>query len=674
MTSKQPTSLSPQLQREWLIANGHGGYAMGALDGTCRQTHHALLVMPVRPPLQRVMYIRQLDEALFINGKWESLTADAAGDGATLSSRPESRCEFLLEGGIPHFKFSLNQNDVIKSLWMPKNGQALCVRYEMIGGTSTRLRVVPCVSFRDLETGQLLADSYLVRSHAKGLLIFADPNEKPCAISANRPGMLYPVNSWKTLQLFEPVTDTWQSEEVYLPSAFEFELRAGENVTIILQIEDPLRRAEGQEEIDTDALYAQALEQQRTSTQTLGQIFPHAPMRQLAMGAPHFLIKRATAMTQGSHTLLAGYPRLPDWGRDAMIALPGLLLATGRFNLAKEVLLLFLKHAKHGQIPNYFSCRPEAPNYDSLDATLWMFVAIYEYWRASGDRAYVEEMYPLLLETLHAYMHGAAPGVKLDSEDGLLFALEQHRPMTWMNAAVGSWLATPRHGKAVEVQALWHNALRIMAEFAEVLGKEEGARRCHEYAERTAKSLQQKFWCEETNHLYDVLIDTSVKNTVRSASHNAVVVGDPTIRPNQVIAVGLPFTVFSREQTCAVIELAEKKLVTPYGLRTLTPDHPAYCGTYLGSSKHLAAARHNGCVYPWLVTCFTHAHKRLYDNPRAVYEMFEPLFGETERSCPSHIAEMYDGEAPHHPRGAPAFATSTGAVLQSWQILQGKAV
>ncbi|MCI0698799.1 hypothetical protein L0337_43210 [candidate division KSB1 bacterium] len=132
-------------------------------------------------------------------------------------------------------------------------------------------------------------------------------------------------------------------------------------------------------------------------------------------------------------------------------------------------------------------------------------------------------------------------------------------------------------------------------------------------------------------------------------------------------------TIFSREQTRAVIELAEKKLVTPYSLRTLTPDHPAYCGTYLGSSKHLAAVRHNGSVYPWLVTCFTRAHKRLYDNPRAVYEMFEPLFGDTERSCPGHLAEMYNGDPPHHPRGAPAYAASTGAVLQSWQILQGKA-
>jgi predicted glycogen debranching enzyme len=624
--------------------------------------------MPVRPPLQRVMYVRQLDEALLINGRWEPLAAEAAGEVAAPSSSHAVLCDFLWDGGMPHFKFSLRQTAVTKCAWMPKNGQSLCVRYEMIGEKPARLRVVPCVSFRDIENGKLLADFYLVRSLSNGILIYGDPNDKPCAIRANGAGMLHPVNSWKTLQLFEPLTGAWQNEDVYLPSAFEFELGTGEAVTMIFQLEDSLKLLEEQHDAELDALFAREQEEQRLTAETLAGHFPHSPMRNLAMGAPQFLIKRATAMTLGSATVLAGYPRLPDWGRDAMIALPGLLLTTGRFDLAKEVFLLFIKHAKHGLIPNYFSSRPEAPNYDSLDATLWMFVAIYEYWRASGDRAYIEEMYPLLLETLHAYMHGAAPGIKLDSEDGLLFALEQHRPMTWMNAAVGDWLATPRHGKAVEVQALWHNALCIMAEFAEVLGKEEGVRRCREYAERTAKSLQEKFWCEETHHLFDCLLDTK-----KNDRGNAIVVGDPTIRPNQIIAVGLPFTVFSREQARAVIELAEKKLVTPYGLRTLTPDHPSYCGAYAGSPKRLAAARHNGCVYPWLLTCFIRAHTRLYDNPRALYEMFEPLFGDTERSCLGHLAEMYDGNAPHHPRGAPAYAASTGAVLQGWQIMQGKA-
>ncbi len=663
----QQHSLPPQHQREWLITNGQGGFAMGSLDGISRQTHHALLVTPVRPPLQRVMYIRQLDEALFINNRWQSLTIESTGDELTPPAHPPSHCDFLWQGGMPYFKFSVSQNTVTKCLWMPKNGQALCVRYELTGGKRARLRVVPCVSFRDLETGKLLADFYLVRSQPNGILIYGDPNDKPCAISANRVGMLYPVNSWKTLQLFEPLTGAWQDDEVFLPSAFEFELGAGEQVTMILQIEDSLRLIEDQREADVDALLAREQEQQRLMAQTLAGHFPFPPVRNLAMEAPKFLIKRATTMTLGSTTILAGYPRLPDWGRDAMIALPGLLLATGRFELAKEVFLLFIKHARHGLIPNYFSSRPEAPNYDSLDATLWMFVAIYEYWRASGDRAYIEEMYPLLLETLHAYMHGAAPGIKLDAEDGLLFALEQNRPMTWMNAAVGNWLATPRHGKAVEIQALWYNALCIMAAFAEALGKEEGVRRCREYAERTAKSLQEKFWSEESCHLFDCLIGTA-KNDRGSAA----IVGDPTIRPNQVIAVGLPFTAFSREQTRAVIEIAEKKLVTPYGLRTLTPDHPSYCGAYLGSPKRLAAARHNGCVFPWLVTCFIRAHTRLYDNPRALYEMFEPLFSETERSCHGHIAEMHDGDAPHHPRGAPAYAASTGSVLQGWQIMQGK--
>jgi predicted glycogen debranching enzyme len=490
--------------------------------------------------------------------------------------------------------------------------------------------------------------------------------------------MLYPVNSWKALQLFDPATESWQAEEVYLPSAFEFDLQAGRNVTLMLQLEGLSRLESESETFNIDDIFNAEIERQRQLAQELNQSLSYKPMRQLATSAVQFVIERATALGQNNRTILAGYPKMSDWGRDAMIALPGLLLTSQRFEMAKEVLTLFIKHAHHGLIPNYFSSRPEAPNYASLDATLWMFVAIYEYWRASQDRAYLEEVYIVLLEILQNYMRGNPhSGIKLDAEDGLLFSSERRNSMTWMNAQIGEWQATPRLGKAVEVQALWYNTLRIMAEFSEALGKTEGFERCNEFAEHTAKSLVQKFWSEEVGHLYDCLIDSSivaagVANTGRP-SDNVVSVGDPTCRANQVIAVGLPFNAFSAEQTGAVLDVVVKKLVTPYGLRTITPDHPAYCSEYSGTAKHLAAARHNGCVYPWLVACFTRASMRLYDNPRAIYEMFEPLFGDAEKHCAGHLAEMYDGDAPHHPRGASAYAASAGAILQSWQMMQGKA-
>jgi predicted glycogen debranching enzyme len=260
--------------------------------------------------------------------------------------------------------------------------------------------------------------------------------------------------------------------------------------------------------------------------------------------------------------------------------------------------------------------------------------------------------------------------VKLDAEDGLLFSLEQHRPMTWMNAAVDDWLATPRPGKAIEVQALWYNALRIMAELAKILGKEEAYNRCSELAGHAGANLQKKFWCAETGYIFDCLVDISLTTTGRPSSGKSTSVGDSTLRPNQVIAVGLPFNAFSEAQTRAVVEVATQKLVTPYGLRTLSPDHPAYCGQYTGSPKRLASARHNGCVYPWLIWPFVRAHTRVYKNPQAMQELFAPLFSANESPCIDHIAEMYDGDAPHHPRGVPAYAASTGAILQSWQFLK----
>jgi len=673
MTSKPP-ALLPRGQGEWLITNGRGGYAMVALDGACRQTHHALLVMPTRPPLQRVLLVRQLEEAVFVNGNWKSFSSDP-----TPSAQSQPRIEFLDEGVMPHFKISVEGIVIRKYLWMPQNGQGLFVRYEMAKKRSTRLRVTPQICFRDLETGTPLAETYLVRPHTTGIHLYGDPNEKPCAISANRAGVLYPVNSWKTLQLFDPATNAWQSEEVYLPAAFEFNLQAGQEVTLMLQLESGAKLDNENEMTDADILFNLEKERRLQQEHELSQVFSHQPIRNLALNGASFIIERTTAMTQNSRTILAGYPCLTDAGREAMIALPGLLLPTKQFGLAKEVFAHFLKHVHHGLIPHYFSSRPETPNYASLDATLWMFAAIYEYWQASQDHAYLEEIYSLLLEILQAYLRGATPGFKLDAEDGLLFSVERRHPMTWMNAQAGEWQATPRHSKAVEVQALWYNALRIMAAFSEKLGKTEGFNRCSEYAERTAKSLAHKFWCDAAGHLYDCLIDTSiiqtgVVNAGMPSNDNAVAVGDPTCRANQVIAVGLPFNVFSTEQTRAVIDWAMKKLVTPYGLRTLSPDHPAYCGEYIGSPKRLAAARHNGCVYPWLVLPFTRAYMKLYDNPRAVYELFKPLFDDTEKHCAGHLAEMYDGDSPHHPRGASAYAASSGAILQSWQILQGKAI
>ncbi len=646
---------------------------MTALDGTCRKTHHALLVIPARPPLQRVLLVRQLEEAVFINGNWKNLSAEPA-----LSGQSQPRIEFLDDGVMPHFKISVEGIVIRKYLWMPQNGQGLFVRYELAKKRSTRLRVTPQICFRDLETGAPLAEIYLVRPHSTGIHLYGDPNEKPCALNANRAGKLYPVNSWKTLQLFDPAANAWQNEEVYLPAAFEFDLEAGQDVTLMLQLESGAKLDSEKETTSADNLFKLENERRQQQKRELSEVFSHEPMSNLALSGASFIIERATTMTQNSRTILAGYPRLPDAGREAMIALPGLLLPTKQFDLAKEVFAHFLKHLHHGLIPHYFSSRTEAPNYASLDATLWMFVAIYEYWQASQDHAYIEEIYSLLLEILQAYLRGATPGFKHDAEDGLLFSVERRHPMTWMNAQAGEWQATPRHGKAVEVQALWHNALCIIAAFSEKLGKTEGVTRCSEYAERTAKNLSQKFWCGATGHLYDCLIDASIIQTGAvtgmPSNDNAVAVGDPTCRANQVIAAGLPFNVFTAEQTRAVIDLAEKKLVTPYGLRTLSPDHPAYCGEYSGSPKRLAAARHNGCVYPWLVLPFTRAYMKLFDNPRAVYELFKPLFDGTENHCAGHLAEMYDGDSPHHPRGASAYAASTGAILQSWQILQGKAV
>ncbi len=634
MQSKKPL--------EWLLANGLGGYAMGEQNGRCTRTRHHLLVAVTRPPLQRVAFVRTLREAIRTPAGWQ--------EAVCIRFEHDRR---LLTFTYEHDAFTLT-----KIVWLATSFHGVWVRYCLSRSQQPlRLRVAPLLDFLDLETQAPLCDNYLVRRTRAGALVFAHPHDKPVRVEASPAADYVPAHIWQDLLLINE-QDEAQRHTVYLPFAFEYDLAEQESFTLLLAHNGP-------ESWQAEAAWQQAHEAPRAAGEQERVLALPQGLRHLAISARAFLVQRPTMLSLDNTTVLAGYPDLADSGREAMIALPGVLLVAGRFESARQVFRLFLKHVNQGLIPGQFSRRPASPTYDSLDATLWMFVALYEYWQASADLGFLEENYSLLLEILNCHLRNSAPGVKCDPATGFLYALDSQRALTWMNRRVGEWSATPRPGFAVEVQALWHHALCFMAEVSRLLGKAAGEQKCRELATQVAANLVDRFWHAGKNCCFDTIpeFDGRARHRLPAAG------GDAVIRPNQVIAAGLPFTAFATAQTRAVVELALANLVTPYGLRTLAPDHPAYCGRYAGAEKQLASAAHNGTVHPWLIVPFVTAYLRVSDDREFLRRAFAPLFAAQDLACDGFVAEMYDGEAPHAPRGAPAYAASSGAVLQAWHLL-----
>lgn len=643
--------------KDWLLTNGLGAYAMGSTSDFCWKSEHNYLVAPVRPPLTRVSFVREVFEQVFFDGKWQSLRRTSRGHHAVSILRYEAA------SGIPTFTYSLEKFFLVKRVWMAEGFHGMFVRYEIIGDTNAvRLRLTPLVEMRDCLSAAPLSEAYHLRGNGNHAHVFADLNDKPLCLEAEPNGKLISVNAWRTIELFEEQMQRFNRHEVYLPCAFEFAFEPGTAITLLLAYSGPETWS------GEDAYKTQLERQRRLAAEALNtNLSPE--LRANARAASHFTIARPTAYSLASQTILAGYPHLTDCGREAMIAMPGLLLATGKHDLAKQCFNIFLKHSNQGLIPNYFSPRAELPNYESLDATLWMFAAFYEYWLASGDDDFVAESYPTLLEVLHYHLAGATPGIKYDALNGMLLQTDLNCPMTWMNARAGNWSATPRNGRPVEVQALWYNALMVMVEFSRLLDKKAGEKKCSELAELAGKTLRERFWNEEANYIFDCLYDAPIANAKRTNLNLSAFAADDTLRPNALLATGLPFTVFNQAQIWAVVDLAMEKFVTPFGLRTLPGDHPGYYGQCVGTARQIATSLHNGAVHPWLIVPFVRSYLRAYSNGAALLQVFLPLFERREHPCEGVIAQMYDGDAPHHSRGIPAFAASTGAVLQAYQLI-----
>jgi len=434
-------------------------------------------------------------------------------------------------------------------------------------------------------------------------------------------------------------------EDLLSPFEVHAELEPGQELALVYSTQD-------RSDLDARA----AFEAEAARRAEVVAAFEDAPevVQQLVRAADQFVVRRGT----DHRTIVAGYHWFGDWGRDAMIALPGVCLATGKTDEARQIIETFLRHRQEGLIPNRFPDGSEPPSYNTADATLWLFQAVRRYLYATADWDYAAEtLYPALVDILEWHLRGTRNAIGV-TEDGLLTAGTAETQLTWMDAKVDDWVVTPRHGKAVELNALWYNALRVTEYIAKKLGNRQDARRWSEVAARAKAAFVPTFWSDVLGYLYDCVSENGP---------------DRSLRPNQIFAVALPYELLSKQQSAAVLDVVTQHLLTPYGLRTLSRDDPRYEGMYGGDQRARDGAYHQGTVWPWLLGPYFNAyfavHGRNRETKAWAREFLKPLGEHLAHAGLGSVSEIFDGDPPHHPRGCIAQAWSVGELLRVWTEL-----
>jgi predicted glycogen debranching enzyme len=637
------------VRREWLVTNGIGGYALGTLSGANSRRYHGLLVASLNPPLQRTVLVAQLEEQATLNGQEFPLSTNEF-HGRYVHPHGYLHLEsFRLEGTIPTLTYALAEVRLEKRVWMIDRHNTTCVAYTLRQGSRPlTLTVLPLCTARDHHQharGISWKASLAVVPHGLAVQFAGAPPYYILSreFSATLEGEWY----WRFHHRMETYRGLDDQEDLYAMGRFTVTLSPGQTATLVIST---------QAEPCLDGLQALAAEQERQrallAASPLGAESEPDFIRQLVLAADQFIVTRG----EGGRSVIAGYPWFNDWGRDTMIALPGLTLATGRPRVAARILRTYARFVDRGMIPNRFPDQGETPDYNTVDATLWYLQAIHEYVRYTDDWPLVSELYPILVDILGWHERGTRYGIGMDVHDGLLRAGEPGVQLTWMDAKMDDWVVTPRIGKPVEINALWYNALKIMADFARRMCDPNAAARYEALAQRSAASFADRFWWPEGGYLYDV-VDGPAGN-------------DASLRPNQIFAVSLPHSPLSPGRARAVVDAVGRSLLTSYGLRSLAPDHPDYVGRYGGDQWTRDNAYHQGTVWAWLIGPYVTAYSRVTGDTAGARRLLEPFADHLRDAGMGTIGEIFDSDPPHTPRGCLAQAWSVAEVLRAWLALR----
>ena len=638
------TNFDESTSREWLESNGLGGFASSTIAGINTRRYHALLTTATKPPVGRMVLLSKFEEALIVTGERYELSANQY-PGA-IDPRGFLYLQRFRLDPFPVFTFSAGGVELEKRIFMVHGENTTAIEYRVVSapaGADISVELRPLIAFRDYHS--VTHENSALRREFRsspGLLSLQPYDGVPELHLAHNAAGIAPAGYW--YRNFEYAIERERGldfqEDLFSPCALTFELGCEGRAVVIASTEPHDAR-------DFDGLRARELERR-------AQVAASCPVdddlaRQLTAAADQYIVAR------GEHkTIIAGYPWFTDWGRDSMIALPGLTLATGRFDVARDLLRTFAQSVDRGMLPNRFPDAGEQPEYNTVDATLWFFEAARAYCDYTGDFDFIErELYPVLADIISWHTRGTRYGIRVDST-GLLHAGEPGVQLTWMDAKIGDWVVTPRHGKPVEIQALWYNALRTMEDFARRFGDQAGQKACSNMATFARWSFNRLFWNDSAACLYDVVNGGPP---------------DASIRPNQIFAASLHHSMLSTDAMRQVVEVVERELLTPYGLRSLARSDARYRPTYDGDPRSRDSAYHQGTVWPWLMGPFLTAYVRSRGGSTAARqqaaEWLERFTQHLTEAGLGQVSEIADAEPPHKPRGCFAQAWSVAELLRA---------
>jgi predicted glycogen debranching enzyme len=654
-----------RLRREWLVTNGLGGYASGTISGVVTWRYHGLLIAALPAPLGRVVMLNHLSEHLRLpDGRCLQIGGEETRHSEGAIAGNEFITEFRLENQMPVWRYEVDGVVLEKFLVLLHGQNTVHINYRLLSGRETlRLELRPSMHFRGHErsVSEMPGRDYVFSAEAGRYEVFAGEALPVLrmVLKGDHTAFIYDGGTQREIIYQKEADRGYESRGIlWSPGCFQVNLQPQKNATLIASTESwgTMLALNPAEAVD---FY------QRRRERLIRTAVPQAqasPAADLVLAADQFIFNpvgrvqdsaRAHAAGDEIRTVIAGYHWFTDWGRDTMISLEGLTLATRRPEEAGWILRTFAHYVRDGLIPNLF---PEGENqglYHTADATLWFFHALDRYLEQTGDRETLKHIYPKLVKIIEAHLHGTKFGIGVDPQDGLLRQGAEGYQLTWMDAKVEGWVVTPRRGKAVEINGLWHNALCLMEKWACAEQGDGAAESYAGHARRAKEAFNQRFWYAGGNHLYDVIDGESGD--------------DPCCRPNQLLAFSLTHPVLDERHWKAVVETVRERLLTPVGLRSLSRDHPDYKSKYFGDLRARDAAYHQGTVWAWLIGPFIDAWLKVHPDDRAGARKFlEGFVPHLDQGCIGSINEIFDAEPPFMPRGCIAQAWSVAEVLRCW--------
>ena len=659
-TQKDWTTFKEGIKREWAVTNGIGGYAGSSMIGAHSRTHQGYLIASLHAPIERYLVFSKINETVTVGTRTVSFeTSQHRASGKTVYAEGQKFLTSFIYDGSVHYAYETDNFSFKKHITLKRNANVCAVSYELTAGDSgCTFTLTPLFNYREhsesstpdtlkFETFTEDRAFYLVPEKNKDIAIRFQTSEG----TFSERETVYDIDMQLQIEV-DLETDGLDCHYCPVDLSIAVPANTTKKVSILCSIGDVNERP-------APVSATEAFSILEENARCHAELFEKAGYRdsfanQLVLASGQFLTYRESTKMM---TVLAGLPWFTDWGRDTMIAFTGLTLCTKRFKEAEEILLTFARYIRHGIVPNMFPDDNMPPLYNTVDASLWYFYAVYQYLNynpaAEAETFVKEQIFPHLKEIVSAYEKGTDFSIYME-DDGLIHAGSGLDQITWMDVRVGDWVATPRHGKPVEINALWYNALRIMESLCEKFDEDASAYRTR--ANQVKESFNAKFWDSSNQCLFDVVDGDEP---------------DDHIRPNQIYAVSLPFSLLPEEQEKAVVALVEKELFVGCGLRSLAPDHPDYHGIYCGALAKRDAAYHQGTAWGFLLGGFFSAYMKVNHHSSSAAEnavrMLEPVRKHlTDSGCIGSISEIFDGDAPHNPRGCYAQAWSVGEVLRCY--------